>query len=322
MIEIYEQWITDVRVDGFRVDTARHVGIEFWPPFVAAILDHARDLGIEHFHIFGEVYEPDAGQLARFTTEGALPSVLDFAFQSAAQAYIVDGAPARVIERLILEDQVYADREATAAILPTFLGNHDMGRFAGFLRKAHPDLTDAEMFARTRLAHALMMFSRGVPVVYYGDEQGFVSDGGDQDARETLFPSQVDVYNDNDLIGTDATTADDNFDPTHPLYRAIAEMAAARHAWPALRRGRQVIRHSDLEGGLLAFSRLDDETGEEILVVVNAGTERRDASILVDGASTGWSSVLGDCVPEAPAASSYPVSVGPLDFLVCRSVRR
>jgi hypothetical protein len=30
-----------------------------------------------------------------------------------------------------------------------------------------------------------------------------------------MFPSQVASYNDDDLIGTDATTADDNFDADH-----------------------------------------------------------------------------------------------------------
>ena len=38
-------------------------------------------------------------------------------------------------------------------------------------------------------------------------QQGFVSDGGDRLARENMFLSQTDLYNDNDLIGTDATTA-------------------------------------------------------------------------------------------------------------------
>ncbi len=37
----------------------------------------------------------------------------------------------------------------------------------------------------------LMYLSRGNPVVYYGDEQGFTGDGGDQDARQDMFPSQV-----------------------------------------------------------------------------------------------------------------------------------
>ncbi len=57
-----------------------------------------------------------------------------------------------------------------------------------------------------------------------------------------MFPSQVAVYNDNDLIGTDATTAQANFDTAHPLYRLIAELSAVRRATPALTGGVQKIR--------------------------------------------------------------------------------
>lgn len=71
-----------------------------------------------------------------------------------------------------------------------------------------------------------MYFARGVPVTYYGDEQGFTGDGGDKDARQDMFPSQVPSYNDDDLIGTDKTTADDNFDPSHPLYAAFRPVCA------------------------------------------------------------------------------------------------
>ena len=38
-----------------------------------------------------------------------------------------------------------------------------------------------------------MYLVRGQPVVYYGDEQGFIGDGGDKDARQDMFASQVDV---------------------------------------------------------------------------------------------------------------------------------
>ena len=60
--------------------------------------------------------------------------------------------------------------------------------------------------ARSTLAHALMFFSRGSPVIYYGDEQGFTGDGGDKDARQDMFANAVPPYADDDLIGTDATT--------------------------------------------------------------------------------------------------------------------
>ena len=80
-----------------------------------------------------------------------------------------------------------------------------------------------------------MMFTlRGVPVVYSGDEQGFTGDGIDQDAREDLFPSGVASYNDNVLLGTKATTAQSNFDRSHPIYAAIAELSALRRDHAAL----------------------------------------------------------------------------------------
>ena len=82
-----------------------------------------------------------------------------------------------------------------------------------------------------------MYFSRGNPVIYYGDEQGFTGDGGDQLARQDMFPSRVAEYNDDDLIGTDATTAQANFNRRHPLYRAIARLAEVTRDHRALRNG-------------------------------------------------------------------------------------
>ena len=108
--------------------------------------------------------------------------------------------------------------------------------------------------ARTKLAHAMMFFARGVPVIYYGDEQGFTGDGGDKDARQDMFPSQVASYNDDDLIGTDATTADDNFDPTHPLYQALVRLCRlCGQAHPALQIGAQIHRYASRGRGHLCL---------------------------------------------------------------------
>lgn len=316
MIDIYKQWITDFKVDGFRIDTAKHVNPEFWQVFIPAIEEHAKAEGIEHFHIFGEVYEFDPGQLAKFTTYDRIPTVLDFAFQGTARGVIADGQPARNFERLFEADKVYEGGEATAMQLPTFLGNHDMGRFAQFLREGDPDMGDAEMLSRLKLAHAMMMFSRGVPTIYYGDEQGFISDGGDRPARENMFASQVPDYNDNDLIGTDATTAERNFDTAHPLYVAISEMAALRHAHTGLRRGEQTVRHSDLEGGLLVLSRTDAD-GVEYIIAYNAETAPREINIPVDGRITQWQSGHGLCQRESGAPGTYRLQVPALDYVVC-----
>ncbi len=95
-----------------------------------------------------------------------------------------------------------------------------------------------------------MMTARGVPTIYYGDEQGFVGDGNDQDAREDMFASKVAVYNDNDLIGTDSTTAQANFDTSRPLYKLIRELSDIRKAHPALRSGTTIFRGGTEGAGL------------------------------------------------------------------------
>ena len=160
--------------------------------------------------------------------------------------------------------------DSNASDLVTFLGNHDMGRFGYFLNlDNNSSLSDAEMLARDKLAHALLYFARGVPVVYYGDEQGFTGDGGDKDARQDMMPSQVASYNDDKLIGTTATTAADNFDPTHPLYQTFTKYAALRAANKALRTGAQIQRVSSGAAGIYAFSRIDRDEKIEYVVALN-----------------------------------------------------
>ncbi|MFN3211865.1 MAG: alpha-amylase family glycosyl hydrolase [Henriciella sp.] len=321
MIEIYKDWISAYNVDGFRIDTAKHVRDEFWQSFAPAILEHAADLGIDHFHMFGEVYVD--GQkpqdLARFTTNAGLPTVLDFAFQSSAHGLIVEGKPGLHMEELYRADVIYDKGEETARQLPTFLGNHDMGRFAGFLRKANPEMSDEELFARVRLANALMFFGRGVPTVYYGDEQGFVSDGGDRLARENMFPSQTDLYNDNDLIATEATTAESNFDTQHPLYLAIKSFADIRTRESALRRGKQFTRIAHREDSVFAFSRIDYEAGTEIVVAINAEDQPQKINVAVDGRASTFSALLGQCQVNVRAPGSYAMSIPALDVVVCKT---
>jgi glycosidase len=321
-IEIFGKWIDDFAIDGFRIDTARHVNAEFWQAFVPAMLERAKARGIPNFHIFGEVYDPDPGMLARFTKVDRYPAVLDFAFQSAVTDAVAKGAPTGRLATLFQADPLYANGEATARQLPTFLGNHDMGRFARFVREANPGASDEEVLKRVILGHAMMFFARGTPVVYYGDEQGFAGDGGDQDAREDMFPSKVAVYNDNKLVGSAATTAMSNFDPQAALYRVIAGMAALRRSDPALRGGEQIVRAAGDAPGLFAFSRRAPSGGGETLAIFNTGTTPIEAQVQVDAGSMQWQSLHGRCAPAATAPGSYRVELAPLDYLLCRATPR
>ncbi|MEL6540494.1 MAG: alpha-amylase family glycosyl hydrolase [Pseudomonadota bacterium] len=322
MIEIYGDWIRKTGVDGFRIDTARHVNPEFWQTFVPAMQEIAREEGIPNFHIFGEVYRDgsDNGYIAQYTRRDTLPAVLDFALQAAMVETLGEKKGTFVLAELFHGDVLYEGGEAAALTMPTFLGNHDVGRFTTFLRDKIPGISQDELLQRTKLANAILLTVRGSPTVYYGSEQGFVGDGNDQAAREPLFASVTDSYNDNNLIGTEATTADRNFDTAHPLYQLIAELSAVRKANPALRRGLQNTRAYRDEPGILAITRRDPESGQVVLLAFNTSMDAITENVPVDYASRTINTLAGTCPAAVAAPGSVTVTLPALGFAVCELV--
>ena len=87
MIDIYEKWIADFGVDGFRIDTMKHVNDEFWQEFGPEVLDFARREGKREFFMFGEVFDTTKNFTSHFTTTDRMQAVLDFPFQDAARNF-------------------------------------------------------------------------------------------------------------------------------------------------------------------------------------------------------------------------------------------
>jgi neopullulanase len=318
-IDIYAAWIEKYGIDGFRVDTAKHVNPEFWQGFVPAILARAKVKGITNFHIFGEIggigLEP--GKLAVHTHVAGFPAVLDFAFRQAVANTLAGNSGTHQLDELFAGDPLYKGGSNAAIQLPTFISNHDNGRFAWYVRQALPKASNDEVLRRVRLAHAMLLTLRGVPTIYAGDEQGFVGDGGDQDAREDMFASKTAVYNDNILLGTNSTTAQANFNAAHPLYKFFADLAALRQANPALRRGTQLVRNYSDKPGLFAVSRIDPATQQEMLLIFNTANAPLAANVEIDGAIQGFTSTYGNC-PAAPRLKgSMSVTLQSLDFMIC-----
>ncbi|RSY80645.1 alpha-amylase [Sphingomonas koreensis] len=317
-IDIYGAWIDQFGIDGFRIDTARHVNPEFWQGFSKAMIERAKARGIPNFHIFGEVAnEGDVGDLALHTRVHQLPSVLDFGFRAAVQHTVAGEKGPDMLAAMFDRDALYEGGAEAALRLPTFISNHDHGRFSTDVRKAFPKASDDEVLARVKLAHAMLLLLRGVPTIYSGDEQGFVSDGNDQDAREDMFPSKVAIYNDNRLLGTDRTTADSNFDTGHPLYMEISKLSAIRKATPALSRGRQVTRAYDEKPGLFAVSRFDPASGAEVLVAFNTSAAPITRQVEVGVGSTAFAPLVGQCAASASAPGSVTVTLPAFGYVAC-----
>ncbi|QNP73075.1 pullulanase-type alpha-1,6-glucosidase [Streptomyces roseirectus] len=276
MERIYERWVRDFDIDGFRIDTVKHVNMEFWTRWATALDAYAARHGRADFFMFGEVYSADPALTSPYVTQGRLDATLDFPFQEAARQYASQGGSAQALAQVFGADYRYTTDKANAYEQVTFLGNHDMGRIGHFLKRDNPNATDAELLAKDTFANELMFLSRGNPVIYYGDEQGFTGAGGDKDARQPMFASRTPDYLDDDQIGTARTHASAAYDPTSPLYRRIAELARLRKANPALTDGVQTERYAATGPGVYAFTRTDRHT--EYVVALNNATTPQTAT--------------------------------------------
>lgn len=273
-IDIYEAWV-DFGIDGFRIDTAKHVDFSFWEQWTAAIEEYVANDAVaanDGFFTFGEVYDADPVKLSRYLRDTDMDAVLDFTFQDRVAGY-VKGGTAKGLANLFAGDDYYTTADKSAHSLPTFVGNHDMGRVGYFVK----DSTNPE--DRSALAHSLMYLTRGQPVVYYGDEQGFVGAGGnDKSARQSLFASEVDEYTEQTLLDGTVAGSQDRFDTDTALYQHIAELAALRESHEALATGAQVEQFVADGAGVYAFSRVAGADGVEYLVAANNATEPGSAT--------------------------------------------
>ncbi|MFD4626010.1 pullulanase-type alpha-1,6-glucosidase [Streptomyces sp. NPDC058475] len=294
MEKIYERWVRDFGVDGFRIDTVKHVNMEFWTQWATALDKYAAERGRKNFFMFGEVYSADTSITSPYVTQGRLDATLDFPFQDAARSYASQGGSAKKLASVFGDDYKYTTDKANAYEQVTFLGNHDMGRIGYFLNQDNPKATDAQLLAKDRLANELMFLSRGNPVVYYGDEQGFTGAGGDKDARQTMFASKVADYLDDDEIGTDRTHASDAYDTSAPLYKEIAALSKLRKDNPALADGVQTERYAADGAGVYAFSRTSTGTDRtEYVVAVNNAGEAKTATFATGSADTAFQGIYG-----------------------------
>lgn len=168
LIEMSRWWIDQTGIDGFRLDTARHVPRWFWERFSREI-----KAAYPGFFLLGEVWNPDPKYLAKYQQAG-LDSVTDFSTYYAIRDVFALGAdPAALAGLWQAQDAVLPN----PSLMATFLDNHDVPRFA---TEAVPGGRD-----KLKMALAYVLTSRGIPVIYYGTEVG-MEGGGDPDNRRDM----------------------------------------------------------------------------------------------------------------------------------------
>lgn len=241
-----------VGLDGFRLDTVKHVEHDFW-------LEHRRRVDAElgpGFFLLGEVWGGDPDVLDPYFSDDELDAGFDFTFAGSVEAWL-EGRGRTVAFSRYLERR---HRTREGYLLAHYLSSHDV--------PTAPYVLGGDWQAY-RLAVALQLTSTGIPVLYYGEEVGRL--GGEWPANRSDYPwGDLGVRPGAGIPRDDALRAD------------VSRLVALRRGHPALSRGS--YRALSTDGDLLVFERADSASGDRVLVAVNRGSQAASASLeLGDG---------------------------------------
>ena len=315
--EVYGAWIKKYGFVGFRVDTARHVDDSFFRNWSPLINEQAKSVGIDNFTIFGEVWEQNPTDLMRYVRINKIQTALDFPFQRVAVEFASSSSDASTLKNFFEYDDYYTDSQSSAQDLVTFLGNHDMGR-AAFLIESKKINPESQLLGRLKIAHSLLYLSRGIPVVYYGDEVGMTGtgNGNDQRARQDMFPTKVLEWKSEKRVGSVVVGNEDSFRfKSHPMSDHLTALAELRRKYPALANGQMEIRYA--QGSVFAFSKRALGGNQEFLVAINNSSKSRNVTIPTASKSQ-WTKVFGSGTWKVSNAD-VSLSIPPLETMVLRA---
>jgi len=232
-------WARQLGVDGFRLDTVKHVDHPFWDEHRTRV---RRELG-PSFFLLGEVWGGDAESLDPWFSTDEMDAGFDFSFSGSVVGFLLGRG------RTVAFDRYLKSREKvrTGHLLAHFLSSHDVAGAYSLLG------FDRDLF---RLAAVLQMTSAGIPVVYYGEEVG--RRGGDWPDNRSDMP-----WDGRKILPGTGEPRDEG------LRTDYRKLIAIRRAHRALSRG--VHDPVSTEGDLLAFTQTDAASGDAVLVAVNRG---------------------------------------------------
>ena len=310
LADAYGEWITRYGIDGFRIDTAKHVDPYFFGRWLPLVQQTATAAGTPQFTSFGEVWITDSAQLSEMMLDRQLPSVLDFPYQDAVRSFVTGKTGGAGLAALFAEDDYYTSASTNAYGLTTFLGNHDMGRI-GFFLTTQTQATGQPLLERALLAHDLLYLTRGVPVVYYGDEVGMTGsgDGTDKRARQDMFPTQVQEWQREERIGGTPIGTGSSFAESSAIESRIAGLSALRAEHPALASGAMISRLAS--GGVFAASRIDAARRVEYLVAFNGADQAASVAVPTSTPSATWRSLVGGPSTTTDAAGVATLALPP-----------
>ncbi len=267
--DIASFWLTDVGIDGFRVDAAKHIiedgqlqentpQTRAWLADFNAYLDSVRPQTLT----IAEVFRAPSFIGAEYVRAGAADLVFAFDVSDGIISSVSQNRAQDIVRKLQAALEDYPNSQ-----FATFISNHDavwkrrpMSIFVGNVDKA-------------KLAATLLLTSPGVPFIYYGEEIGMFGTEPDERVRTPMYwddtPTTAGFTTASRpwiaLSETTGSVASMTDDPTSLLshYRRLVHM---RNEHLALRRGDMLFLESESRNVYAAIRYYEDDV---IFLLIN-----------------------------------------------------
>jgi glycosidase len=286
LCQVYKFWMALADIDGFRVDTVKHMDLGATRFFTSVIHEFAASLGKENFYLIGEITggrERAVNTLEQTGLDAALgiddiPDKLE---------YLVKGYRNPSDYFGLFRNSLLVQKESHVWFknkIVTLFDDHDQVRKGAHKARFCADEVGEKLLLNVLALNATTL---GIPCIYYGSEQGFDGAGGnDRYIRESMFGGRFGAFRSCDRHC---------FSEDTPVYRELAKILAIRQEKLALRRGRQYLREISGDGqhfglphmigneirSVVPWSRIFSD--QELLVAMNTDPDQpRTAWVIVD----------------------------------------
>ena len=258
-------WLTDVGVDGFRLDAVRYLAEDTQLADADATHAYLDDWGTYYRSVnpqaftVGEAWTDNANVKEYIKTNSELDSAFNFDLAAAILKALNESNNSSL--RFILQTTV---RDFPEQDNSNFLTNHDMPRV---MKQLGEDL------GKAKAAAGILLTAPGIPFIYYGEEIGMLGTKPDELIRTPMQWSNAEgagftdgtpweaINADYTTLNVDAQTADTSSLLEH--YRSLIQL---RNAHTALKAGETFVAESN-SSKLVSYLRASED--ESVLVVVN-----------------------------------------------------
>lgn len=259
--EVFKFWMAFADIDGFRVDTVKHMDDGASRLFTSVIHEFAETIGKENFYLIAEITGGRQRAFQTLETVG-MNAALGINDIPDKIEYLVKGFRNPEDYFNLFRNSLQVKKESHIwfrdRVVTTFDDHDQVRKGDNKSRFAHPEAVRQHGSQRASLpVLAFLATTMGIPCIYYGSEQQFDGHGDDDRyIRETMFGGAFGAFRSKDRHF---------FNEEGFVYQELGEILRIRKDNIVIRRGRQFLRKISGDGENFGLPRM---IGDEIRSVV------------------------------------------------------